>query len=124
MDNQRNIIIAVVLTALILFGWDYGVKQVYPNANKPKPVAAAPAAPEAAAPGKPTREGGLTNSADIALEARDLKSALATGGRIPVDAPGLAGSINLTGALVDDLTTKRHTASVEKNSGPARIFSP
>ena len=124
MDNQRNIIIAVVLTALILFGWDYGVRQVYPNANKPKPVAAAPATTEAPAPGKPTREGGLTNSADIALEARDLKSALAAGGRIPVDAPGLSGSINLTGALVDDLTTRRHTAGVEKDSGPARIFSP
>ena len=24
MDNQRNIILAVVLTALILFGWDAG----------------------------------------------------------------------------------------------------
>jgi YidC/Oxa1 family membrane protein insertase len=124
VDNQRNIIIAVLLTALILFGWDAGVRHFYPQANKPRPAASAPAAPEAAQPGKPTREGGLTSAADIAIEAQDLKTALASGGRVPVDAPGLAGSINLTGAVVDDLTTKRHTATVEKNSGPARIFSP
>jgi YidC/Oxa1 family membrane protein insertase len=124
VDNQRNIILAVVLTALILFGWDAGIRYIYPNANKPKPVATAPAAPEAPTAGQPTREGGLTNAADIAVEAKDLKSALAVPGRIPVDAPGLIGSINPIGAVIDDLSTKRHTATIDKNSGPARIFSP
>ncbi|MBW8752679.1 MAG: membrane protein insertase YidC [Sphingomonadales bacterium] len=123
MDNQRNIIIAVVLTALILFGWDAGVRYIYPQANKPRPVASAPAA-EPTSAAKPTREGGLTAATDIAAEAKDLRTALASGSRVPVDAPGLAGSINLTGAVLDDLTTKRHTATVKKNSGPARIFSP
>ena len=121
MENQRNIILAVVLTALILFGWQAGVEYFYPQANKPKPVAAAPAAPTA---GKPTREGGLTSEADIALEARDIKTVLSAGGRLPVAAPGLSGSINLTGALVDDLTINRHTATIKKDSGPQRIFSP
>jgi YidC/Oxa1 family membrane protein insertase len=124
VDNQRNIIIAVVLTALILFGWDAAVKYFYPRAGKPRPAASAPASADKAQAGKPTREGGLTSASDIALEAKDLKTELAAPGRIRVDAPGLAGSINLTGALVDDLTTKRHRAAVEKNSGPARIFSP
>jgi len=128
VDNQRNIIIAVVLTALILFGWDAGVRYFYPHANKPTSVASAPAdasvSADAPQSGKPTREGGLTNAADMAAEARDLRTALAAPGRIPVDAPGLAGSINLTGAMVDDLTTKRHTATIDKDSGPARIFSP
>ncbi len=126
MDNQRNIIVAVVLTALILFGWDAGVRYIYPHAGKSRPAATASASPGADAPrsAKPTREGGLTSAADIAIEAQDLKTALTAGGRIPVDAPGLAGSINLTGALVDDLATKRHTATEDKKSGPARIFSP
>jgi YidC/Oxa1 family membrane protein insertase len=124
VDNQRNIILAVVLTALILFGWDAGIRYIYPNANKPQPVATAPAAPEAPVAGQPTREGGLTNAADIAVEAKDLKSALAAPGRIPIDAPGLIGSINPVGAVIDDLSTKRHTATIDKDSGPARIFSP
>ncbi len=128
MDNQRNIIMAVVLTALILFGWDAGLKHFYPNAGKSAPVAAASpgagTAPAPEAPVKRTREGGLTSDADIALEARDLKTALAAPGRVPVAAPGLSGSINPLGAVIDDLTANRHTDTVKKNSGPARIFSP
>ncbi len=41
-----------------------------------------------------------------------------------IAAPGLSGSINLAGALVDDLTTNRHTATLNKADGPARIYSP
>ncbi len=128
MQNQRNIILAVVLTAVILFGWDAGMRYFYPQAARPAPAstaastAAVPADPDTTA--KPTREGGLTNAADIALENRDLKVELAAGGRIPVQAPGLQGSIDTTGALIDDLTTRRHTATLEKDSGNARIFSP
>ncbi|WP_296677118.1 membrane protein insertase YidC [Novosphingobium sp.] len=123
--NSRNIILAVVLTALLLFGWDAGVRYFYPQANKPKPApVAAASAPSAAAPAKPTREGGLTSAADQALEARDLKAALNPAGRVPIAAPGLSGSINLTGGVVDDLTLNRHTAAIDKNSGPQRIYSP
>ncbi|MBS0476950.1 MAG: membrane protein insertase YidC, partial [Proteobacteria bacterium] len=119
-------ILAVVLTALLLFGWDAGMRYFYPQANKPKPVAAASnaPAPEATASAKPTREGGLTNAADQALEAKDLQTALNPAGRIPIAAPGLSGSLNLTGGVVDDLTLNHHTAAIAKDSGPQRIFSP
>ena len=124
MNNQRNIIMAVVLTALILFGWDAAMKHFYPQANKPAPAATASPSPASDAPVKHTREGGLTSPADIALEARDLKVALAAPGRVPITAPGLSGSINPQGAVLDDLTTNRHTDTILKGSGPARIFSP
>lgn len=129
MENQRNLILAVLLTIVLIFGWEAGMRYLYPNADKARPVAAA--SPSAAAPradpartDKPTREGGLSNAADVALEARDLKTALNPAGRVPIAAPGLSGSINLTGALLDDLVTNRHTATSDRNSGPARIFSP
>ncbi|MCB2073137.1 MAG: membrane protein insertase YidC [Novosphingobium sp.] len=125
MDNQRNIILAVVLTALVLFGWDAALRYLYPQAEKPKPEAGAPAAvPEEPGGAKPTREGGLTSAADIALEKKDLKQVLSAGGRLPVKAPGLSGSVNLTGAIIDDLVVNRHRQAVEKDSGPARLFSP
>ena len=125
MENQRNLILAILLTILLIFGWEQGVRYFYPNASKPVPAPTA-AVPEAdpAAGQKHTREGGLLNPADQALEARDLATALNPAGRVPIAAPGLSGSINLTGALVDDLVTNRHTATEEKNSGPNRIFSP
>ena len=129
MDNQntRNMVLAGILTMVILLGWDSAMRYFYPNANKPQPVAAAGQAPQAADPktaAKHTREGGLTNAADIALEARDLKAALAAPGRVKIEAPGLSGSINLTGALLDDLSTNRHTAALDQGKGLQRIYSP
>ena len=122
--NQRNIILAVLLTGLVLFGWDAGIRYFYPQASQPQVASSAPTATEPAAIAKPTREGGLTSAADVALEAKDLKTALASGGRVAIAAPGLSGSINLVGGVIDDLTTNRHTATEKKSDGPARIFSP
>ena len=122
--NQRNLILAVVLTALILFGWDAALRYMYPNADKAQPVAEAAAGAAPADAAKPTREGGLTAPADIAAEARDLKTALNPAARVAIAAPGLTGSINLAGGVLDDLTTNRHTAALDPKEGPQRIFSP
>ena len=141
--SQRNMILGMVATAILLFGWDAMIKHYYPNAYKPKPVATAAAGaaagsgslaalpggasgPAAADPAtlKPTREGGLTNANDQALEVRALAGALAPASRVSIAAPGLSGSINLVGGVVDDLTLNRHRATVDKASGPVRLFSP
>jgi YidC/Oxa1 family membrane protein insertase len=127
VDNQRNLIWTVVLMGLLLIGWDMGVKHFYPDAGKPKPVASASASGSAvadAAPVKPTREGGLQAPADQALEAQDLKAALASPQRVAIDAPGLKGSINLVGGVIDDLTLARHRETLDKTSAPVRVFSP
>ena len=127
MENQRNVILAMVLMALMLVGWDLGMRYYYPPAPKPAAGATAAAAPGAPAPAptlKPTREGGLQAPADIALEKHELAAALAAGHRVTVDAPGLKGSINLVGGLVDDLTLARHRETLDKNSPPVRLFSP
>lgn len=127
-QNQRNLILAVVLSALLLFGWDAGVRYFYPHSGKSKAVATASSSgePVASASGKvkATREGGLTNAADIAEEARDIETVLTQPGRIAIAAPGLNGSINPVGGIVDDLVTVRHTAALDPKSGPQRIFSP
>ncbi|MDE2595804.1 MAG: membrane protein insertase YidC [Sphingomonadales bacterium] len=127
MTNQRNLIIWILLTVVLLFGWEAGMRHFYPNAYKakPKPAVSAPATPggEPVQAAKPTREGGLSSDSDKAIEAQDLKTALASPSRVPVAAPGLSGSINLAGALIDDLVANRHTAAVDSKD-PARIYSP
>ncbi len=124
MDNQRNLILAVALSVVIFIGWDWGVNYLYPHKAVPVVQQSAVPAPAATASGTPSRDGGLTSAADRAIEARDLATALNPAGRVAIAAPGLTGSINLTGALLDDLTTNRHTASLDAKDGPARIFSP
>jgi YidC/Oxa1 family membrane protein insertase len=124
VNNQRNIILAVLLTAVVLFGWDAALRYFYPHADTPQQKEAVAAKEESAKAVQRTREGGLTGPADIAEEKKDLEQVLAEGGRVPVEAPGLSGSINLTGALVDDLTIRRHRETIDRDSGPVRIFSP
>lgn len=129
--NQGNMILVMVLAGLMLFGWPWVLHRFYPEAPH-RPTAAAPQAgatantPAAADPAtlKPTREGGLTSPADQALEAQQLAAKLAPTGRIAIAAPGLSGSINLAGGVIDDLTLSRYKATVDKASGPVRLFSP
>lgn len=130
MENQRNLLLAVVLCGLLLVGWEAGMSYFYPKpavVESTAQVAAssdAPDAPAAKATTKPTREGGLTDPADIAEEAADLEVELVSPDRIKIDAPEITGSINPVGARIDDISLKTHRHTVEKDSGPVRIFSP
>ncbi len=110
----------MLLVGILLFGWDTALRYFYPNANKPKPEASASPTPTAA---KPTREGGLGDAMEQQVEAVDLKAQLARP-RVAIAAPGLVGSINLAGGVVDDLSLPRHKATIEKNSEPVRLYSP
>ena len=123
MDNQRNLIFAVVLCGALLFGWDFLVGQLYPQAAQTEVVATSAATGEQPA-AKRTREGGLTDAADIAEETRDLATALKTAGRVPIEGRSITGSINPVGARIDDVSLKNHRQAIEKDSGPVRLFSP
>ncbi|OCC25463.1 membrane protein insertase YidC [Croceicoccus estronivorus] len=133
MSNQRNIVLAVALSMLLLLGWEYAMSWFFPHS--PKPVAEQQVADKLdttaqggdqteATPAKRTREGGLQSAADIAAEQRELATDLASPARVPIAAPSLTGSINLTGAVIDDLTLNDFRQTVEKDSGPVRLFSP
>ncbi|HOB15323.1 MAG TPA: membrane protein insertase YidC [Novosphingobium sp.] len=130
MSNQRNIVLAVALSMLLLLGWEYAMSWIYPQPAKPvaeRSVAqtgSAPATDGEPAPGKRTREGGLQNPADVATEQRELAVDLKSPIRVPIEAPGLTGSINPVGAVIDDLTLNNFRQTVEKDSGPVRLFSP
>lgn len=139
MNDNRNLIIAIILSALILIGWDTAMNTFYPQpekaaevvegANAPSEVAAAPTG-TSPAPGSAGIDTGPAASGQGApIEAtqqmRDLDSELASAGRVPIAAPGLAGSINLRGALIDDLVLPRHLATLEDGSeDPVRMFAP
>lgn len=131
MDNQRNILLAVALSALLILGWDGAMRYFYPQASisGQSEESAQPTAkdtPEKQAPKKRkrTREGGLSDPALVAEENKELSVALASAQRVKIDAPEVAGSINLVGARIDDLVLKTHRQTVKKDSGPVRLFSP
>lgn len=116
-EDKRNILIAAVLTALILFAWPWVASHFFPPAAPPVtkieggkqvPVTNAAAGPAPATP----------------AAIRDRREVLAASPRIAIDTPKLRGSIALRGARIDDVVLPGYRQTVAKDSPPVRIFSP
>ncbi|HYJ29296.1 MAG TPA: membrane protein insertase YidC [Allosphingosinicella sp.] len=117
MNDHKNMILAVVLSALVLFGWGLFTESYFPTASEPStkvvqgkqvPVAQRSGAPTAAAPGAAARPA----------------ARVAPAPRLRIETPRLAGSINLRGALIDDLLLTAHSRTIAANSPPVRLFAP
>jgi YidC/Oxa1 family membrane protein insertase len=118
-DDNRNMILAIVLSALVLLGWGLVAERYFPS---PKPAEKSAAATKAA-PGTTTV---ATPGAPAAATAPALTSAQALRGvpRVRIETPSLQGSLSLKGATFDDLRMVRHTDRVGKDAQPARLLSP
>ncbi|WP_126173098.1 membrane protein insertase YidC [Altericroceibacterium xinjiangense] len=125
MNNQRNLVIAVLLSALILFGWDFAMSRLYPQpASMDRAERIDTPVERAAGVDGETRDGGLADPADIAEKRIELETALATTNRVAIRAPAVIGSINPAGARIDDIELTTHRETVDRDSGPVRLFSP
>ena len=113
MDDKRNVIIAMLLTALILFGWPYIADKLFPNATKP--VAQQQASSTAS---------GAPATVETPATIRPRTTVLAEGQRIAIETPRLTGSIALKGARIDDITLPTYRETVKKDSPPITLFSP
>jgi YidC/Oxa1 family membrane protein insertase len=116
LDNQRNVILAIVLSALVLLGWSWLTESWFPQ-PKPVPTVTTTGAPATrSAPGAPTT---LPK-----LAAQDVKAVLASGSRVKIETPKLQGSINLVGAQIDDLVLPTYRETIDKKSPPVRLLTP
>ncbi|RGP41465.1 Membrane protein insertase YidC [Altererythrobacter insulae] len=122
MDNQRNLLLAVALSGLLILGWDMGMRYFYPQASLTGQTE------EVASAGESTIAAGAPGTIDPGAAATvapvDLTQALAAPERVRIDAPRVEGSINLIGALIDDIELKDHRATVDEDSGPVQLFAP
>ena len=124
MDN-RNLLLAVVLSGLLILGWDLGIRYFYPEAALTAPASqTAPATAAKTAAGMSAKSANGLGGEAAATRKVDLKTALASPGRVVIDTPRVAGSINLAGARIDDIVLKDYRATVKKDSGPERLFAP
>ncbi|UAB78200.1 membrane protein insertase YidC [Erythrobacter sp. SCSIO 43205] len=126
MDNQRNLLLAVVLSGLLILGWDFGMRFFYPT--PPDPVAEASEDIESPV-ANAVSDTATSASADVTdTQAPSgpvtLEGALASATRVKIDAPRVAGSINLVGARLDDLVLKDYDATVGEDDDPVRLFAP
>lgn len=132
MDNKRNIIMAVLLTGIILFGWPMLMEQFFPDmANKNEVVEQnnAPANDQASGNTASPAIAPATGNTEISTGAasdkiRPLAEVLRENPRILIETPRVKGSINLKGGRIDDLTLTDHSVDMSKDSEPVRLFSP
>ena len=126
MDNNRNLVLAVVLCLILLIGWEAGMGYFYPKPDVVAPteqVATDAAGNPVAAPNA-SATGDTGDAVDAVAQPVDLAAALTTSERIKIDSPEVLGTINPVGARIDDITLKTHKETVDKDSGNVRIFSP
>ncbi|MBK4214934.1 membrane protein insertase YidC [Paracoccus caeni] len=118
-DNNRNLILATVLSFLVILVW-YTLFAPEPPAEAPtQPVAeqgVETSAPPSAASGSAASTG-----ADLAADAPDAAAQI---GRVKIDSPALAGSISLAGGRIDDLLLKQYQETLDDNSPAVRLLSP
>jgi YidC/Oxa1 family membrane protein insertase len=132
VDNKRNIIMAVLLTGIILFGWPMLMEQFFPElANKTEVVeqTEVPATTAAGSDSMTPVAASAAGSPDIttgetSAKIRPLAAVLRENPRVLIETPRVKGSINLKGGRIDDLTLTDHTVDMSKNSESIRLFSP
>ncbi|QPC88591.1 membrane protein insertase YidC [Mesorhizobium sp. NBSH29] len=142
MENNRNFLITIALSIGILTLWQ--VFYMNPRMEQQRQAAeiaaqrveaqtkAATSTGEGAAiPGSalPTPLGGVPGSAagvpgTDGVPAASREATLAQTGRVSIDTPRLAGSINLTGARIDDVRLKDYRLTVDKDSPNIELLNP
>jgi len=122
-EDSRNLILAIVLSVLVLIGWNYfyGAPQMIKDRQAQTQTqgnAASPAAQSASG------ASAQLNPPPVAAPLESRAEALAASKRIPIDTKSLGGSIDLTGGLLDDLTLKAYRETIDPNSPNITLFSP
>ncbi len=133
MNDQKNTILAIVLSAIVLIAWQYFIgmpqlekqkqeaqlKQQQTQSSPAQPPATnAPAPGQAGAPqvpGQPASQPGQQLSREAVI---------AQTPRIPIETPRLQGSIALKGGRIDDLALSQYHETVDKSSPPIVLLEP
>jgi len=140
MKNNANVIVAVVLSFLVILGWQHFIigpkleaerqRVAAEQARATDPAATrsaatqAPGAPAAGGPAQAPAVPGAAAPAALPPAVQPRANVLAQSGRVPIDTPSLKGSINLTGGRIDDLLLADYRVTVDPDSPLVELFSP
>ncbi|HIN21776.1 MAG TPA: YidC/Oxa1 family membrane protein insertase, partial [Rhodospirillales bacterium] len=141
MIDNKNIVLAVVLSIIILVGFDMFFakdRPAPPPGDQPRTeqttpgqapgIPAAPSKPGTAVSSPPEVPGAAIPSAPGVPSAGELRSArkaiLEKGPRVAISTPSLHGSINLTGGGIDDLSLVRYRETLDPTSPEIVLLIP
>src|SRR3984957_18024255 len=135
MTDNRNTILAVILSGLVLLGWQYffnlpqlekqrAAQQAQSEITKPAPQAGGANTPAAGAAPAPSANAPATNQPVSTAPAVDRDTAIASTPRVKIETPRVSGSISLRGARIDDLSLVQFRDTVDPDSPAIVLFSP
>src|SRR3954468_5419876 len=135
MMDQKNTLLAIVLSALVLIAWQYFIGM--PQMEKQKQEAQLKQqqqqqqqVQQPAQPGQPAAQDGVPpqlpgqGAAPTASQQLTRDAALKATPRVPIETPRLSGSIALKGAQLDDLQLTQYRETVDPKSPPIVLLSP
>ena len=134
MTDNKNTILAIVLSALVLLGWQYFFaapqekarqEQLQQQAQQQKQNAAVPGQHKPAQPQAQSQVPGQASPPSSSSAAPiDRKAALANSPRIPIATDTLQGSVALKGGRIDDLALVKFRETTDPKSPPIILLSP
>jgi YidC/Oxa1 family membrane protein insertase len=128
MMDQKNLLVAIVLSVAILFGFQYVFTKFLPHPPPPTPEQTNPAQPAPNAASGPAAEvpAGGTAPAGAASPAsvETREAAISDQPRVKIDTPRLHGSVALVGGRIDDLTLANYHETVDPKSPEVVLLWP
>src|SRR3981081_4349576 len=133
MIDNRNTILAVILSGLVLIAWQYfynvpqmekqrALQQTQSELAKPTPQATPGTTPQTGT--APTPNTPAANPSVSAAPVFSRDTAIAAAPRVKIDTPRVSGSISLKGARIDDLALVQFRETVDPKSPAIVLFSP
>lgn len=116
-DQNKNLILATVLSFLVILGWFVGGPMLFPQWFPEEPAVEQAATPDAEAPAAAESQ---PKAADTAPSAEPTPEAP----RLAIDTPKLSGTLSLAGGRIDDLSLKTYRETLDPTSPEVRLLSP
>jgi YidC/Oxa1 family membrane protein insertase len=125
MNEQKNTLLAIVLSAIVLLVWQYffGFPQLQREAQKQPQTQTQTQAPPTPGTG-PSTPMAVPGQVATAPQALTREQALKQSGRVDIDTPSIKGSIALKGGRIDDVALARYHETIDPNSPPIELLSP
>jgi YidC/Oxa1 family membrane protein insertase len=133
MTDNRNTILAVILSGLVLIGWQYffnipqmekqrAAQLAQSQVVKPAQDSSNPTGPQTTTPAPSANAPADAQSASTARVSRE--TAIAASPRVQIDTPRVSGSISLKGARIDDVSLVQFRETVDPKSPAIVLYSP
>ena len=118
MSDNRNLLVAIVLCAAVIFGWQYFI--VAPQMKAEQARQATLAHQEKLKP----QSSGATHNPETASKLSRVAALNQSGPRVAIDTPTVDGSILLKGARFDDLRLKHYRETTDPKSPEIVLLAP